>query len=149
MAWSYSGNPGSSLKDEVRFLLQDTDDCEQLMSDGEIEYLLASEGSALKGAIRGIEILMTKYATWTDEKVGQVSVSFSQRVENLGKVLEQLRRRLGLRGAVPYAGGISVADKQSQEADGDRVSPSFTRHMHDIAVQTTEAEAEEDDAEDL
>lgn len=40
MAWSYSGDPGASDKDEVRFLIQDVDTGLQLLSDEEIQFLL-------------------------------------------------------------------------------------------------------------
>ena len=40
MTWAYSGDPSSSDLDEVRFLIQDTDNGLQLLSDEEIEFLL-------------------------------------------------------------------------------------------------------------
>jgi hypothetical protein len=39
--WTYSGDPATSDKDEVRFLMGDTDDDFQLMSDEEIAYVIA------------------------------------------------------------------------------------------------------------
>lgn len=41
MPWSYSGNPASSDRDEVRFLVGDTDQLMPLLADEEIDYLLA------------------------------------------------------------------------------------------------------------
>lgn len=38
--WSYSGDPSTSDKDEVRFLLQDVDPNVPLLSDPEIQYLV-------------------------------------------------------------------------------------------------------------
>lgn len=40
MAWSYSGDPSTSKKDEVRFLIGDTNINQQILSDEEIEYML-------------------------------------------------------------------------------------------------------------
>lgn len=40
MTWSYSGDPASSPRDEVRFLTQDVDNGLQLLSDEEIDFLL-------------------------------------------------------------------------------------------------------------
>ena len=39
MTWSYSGNPGASDLDHIRFLIQDTDTTDQLFSNEELTYL--------------------------------------------------------------------------------------------------------------
>jgi hypothetical protein len=39
-AFSYSGDPATSARDEVRFLTQDTDETCPLLSDNDLEYLL-------------------------------------------------------------------------------------------------------------
>lgn len=41
MSWNYSGNPATSDLDEVRFLLQDTDETTPLFEDEEIQYSIA------------------------------------------------------------------------------------------------------------
>jgi hypothetical protein len=41
-AWTYSGDPASSPRDELRFLVQDTDPDLALLSDGECDYLLGA-----------------------------------------------------------------------------------------------------------
>lgn len=41
MGWTYSGDPDTSPKDEVRFHLQDTDTGFQLLTDEEISWLIA------------------------------------------------------------------------------------------------------------
>ena len=45
MSWSYSGNPADSQKDELRFILGDTNMSEPVMQDEELEYLIAEYGS--------------------------------------------------------------------------------------------------------
>ena len=40
MSWSYSGDPATSDKDEVRFYLQDTDAGFPLLTDEEIQWLI-------------------------------------------------------------------------------------------------------------
>jgi hypothetical protein len=42
MAWSYSGNPTSSVRDEVRFILQDTEITLPLLQNEELDYLLST-----------------------------------------------------------------------------------------------------------
>ena len=42
MTWTYSGDPTDSVRDELRFILQDTDEAFQLLLDEELDYLLAA-----------------------------------------------------------------------------------------------------------
>lgn len=42
MTWSYSGNPSASDTDKYRFLIGDTNENEPILSDQEIEYVVAT-----------------------------------------------------------------------------------------------------------
>ena len=140
MGFSYSENPASSDRDQLRFLIQDTNCDDVLFQDAELDWLLLEAGSPLNAAIRAVETLLAKWAGKCDEKVGQVSVSFSQKVDNYKKLLETLKRRVGISGGVPYAGGIRISDKQRQREDGDRVSPAFTKHRDDFPQNSQDNE---------
>lgn len=130
MAWSYTGNPGASAKDQVRFLLGDTDECDQLLQDGEITWLLSQYNNApMNAAIRGCEVLMMKFGRLVDESVGSVRMSYSQRVGAFTKLQVMLRNRLATEDCSWFAGGISVSQVQTVDANADRVRPSFTRNM--------------------
>ena len=132
MTWSYSGNPGASPKDAVRFLIGDTDKCDPLLEDGEIVWVLAQYNNAPpNAAIRCCEAIMSKFSRMADESMGSVSVSFSQKVTAYRQMLGDLRNRLATEDMAPYAGGISAADVQRVEANTDRVRPDFTKHMDD------------------
>lgn len=45
MAWTYTGDPTSSEKDEYRFIIGDTAATEPILQDGEIEYVLATHSA--------------------------------------------------------------------------------------------------------
>src|SRR5262245_20769600 len=129
MSWNYSGNPSSSPKDDVRFHVGDTDSCDQLLKDGKIKYLLSqSNNSVIAAAIRGCEMIAIKFARLADESVGRVSISFSQKSKAYLNMKEALRQRLVIEDCIPYAGGISQSDKETQETDTDRVQPAFTKN---------------------
>lgn len=145
MAWSYSGNPQSSAKDQVRFLIQDTDSKDQQLTDEEIAFLIELEGSSLKAAIKAVETLYARFARYTDESVGQVRVSWSQRADQYRKLADSLKRHAFVRLAAPYAGGISRADKETREMNDDRVEPIFTRQLHDILPGNEEAATSNDE----
>lgn len=131
MGFSYSGNPQNSEKDEVRFLLGDTDSSRGMLQDAEILYLITSEGSTLHAAVAGAIALAAKFARASDETVGSVSKSYSQRAEAFHKLAKVLKTRDAVRCVAPYAGGISEADKLPNEMDPDAVDPAFRRDLHD------------------
>ena len=77
MTWTYSGNPGSSTRDEVRFLIQDTDTTDQLLSDEELNYLVTAYGDAYGAAVAAVGVLMGTAARAVEESktVGDLSIS--------------------------------------------------------------------------
>jgi hypothetical protein len=128
--WTYSGNPGSSPKDQVRFLIGDTDSKDQLLLDGEITWLLSQANNSPYGAaIRGCEQIMAKFSRMADETVGRVSISFSQKAKGYATLIGQLRQRQAIDDCMPYAGGLSVTDKEARAADRDATQPAFTREI--------------------
>lgn len=142
MVWQYSGNPGYSAKDQVRFLIGDTDSKDPLLLDAEIVWVLSQyNNSPMNAAIRCCETIIAKFSRLADEQVGQVRIDFHQKAEAYTKMLTVLKSRLATEDAAFYAGGISVSDKQTQELNSDRVRPDFTKHMMEneqIAPWTTQ-----------
>lgn len=128
--WTYSGNPANSAKDQTRFLIGDTNESDQLLSDQEIEWLLSQyNNTPINAAIRATESIIGKFSRLADEAVGQVRINFSQKAKAYAITLNMLVNRLAKEDASPFAGGISIAQKQSQVLNNDRVRPDFTKHM--------------------
>ncbi len=78
MAWTYSGNPASSLRDRVRFLIGDTDSTNQLLQDAEIDWLLSQwNNDAYVAATQACNSLATRFAAKSDysKSVGDLSIS--------------------------------------------------------------------------
>lgn len=94
MAWSYSGDPSTSPKDEVRFLIGDTSEDDPLLQDEEIAYLLDQcGGSALAAAVAACEGIVAKLSREADLRSGATSISASQRHAHYAALLTDLRRR--------------------------------------------------------
>lgn len=130
MTWTYSGNPGASALDQVRFLLGDTDKCEQILQDAEITWVLSQYNNVpINAAIRCCEAVMAKYSRMADESVGQVRIAFSQKRDGYRLMRRDLVNRLATEDARPFAGGISKVQEEIVKANPDRIKPSFTRHM--------------------
>lgn len=131
MSWNYSGDPASSNLDAVRFLIGDTVSTDQQVSDEEITWLLSTSSSDVsQAAILAIESLIARYARYPASKtVGDLSISYGDRIKSYRELLTRIRSGLSLDLAEPFAGGISISDKESRESNTDRVGPHFSRDM--------------------
>ena len=127
MSWNYSGDPSSSDLDAVRFLVGDTNSADQQLSDEEINYLLAQYGSPGAASAAAVRTLIAKYARLVDKTVGDLSISYSQRLTAYQALLAQLEEQQAVRTAGLVVGGISKARKATVQADADRVAPAFER----------------------
>lgn len=110
----------------MRFLVKDTDSTRQLIQDEEIDFLLSQNSDNVWGAAADTcDKLVAREAK--SKSVGDLSIAgFGDTYRELGRTY---RMRLASQ-LVPFAGGISVADKLSREQDTDRTPPSFTRALH-------------------
>lgn len=130
MNWTYSGDPTSSERDAVRFEIPDTDSAAQLFSNEEIAYALGQESGVWAAAARCCETLARKFASQADLATGDVKLTYSKQAENLAERAKELRLR-AQGAAVPFAGGISQADKEARAQDEDRVQGAFNRDQFD------------------
>ena len=112
MSWNYSGDPSTSDLDEVRFHLQDTDESDQLMSDEELEFLIATwqpvYDSLLWTASVAAEKVAAKFAREVSVSGDGTSVQISQLQDKYEQLAVSLRdehkARYGAAG-VPSVGG--------------------------------------------
>lgn len=129
----YTGDPANNPLDEVRFLVGDTNLQAEELTDPEVQFLLVDRnGNTLEAAARAAEALASKYSAAVVEKqVGPLRISSGTRgltkAERYLKLAKHLWQRALARSATPYAGGISVADKNARRADTERVKPTFAR----------------------
>lgn len=120
----------SDNKDKVRLLTGDTDTADELLVDAEINLITGQSGSIWSMAADACLAIASKFSRHADQTVGSLSYDFSQRAEQYKmRALDLRRRAVAL--VTPWAGGISIADKQTQEDDSDRVRPAFARGQHE------------------
>ena len=102
MTWSYSGNPGASPKDAVRFACGDTEEAYAFLQDEEIEYLLGGVGNdPRKAAIQACEQILAKLAKKVDYTIGPESVKLSQRYRQYAQLYNRLKGEFAASSAVP------------------------------------------------
>lgn len=134
MTWSYSGDPATSDKDAVRYLIGDTDEDNPLVEDEEIDYTLSIENNVIRASAMVAESIAGKFSRKADRTIGDYSESFSQIHQQYLSLAEKLRRQSKFKNsfkAIPFAGGISRSDKKETKEDSDREKPSFKKGMMD------------------
>lgn len=95
MTWSYSGDPATSQKDEVRFLIGDTDTKEQLLQDEEIQYLLTTTGLVIVAAIKCCDAIIAKFSKDFDYSLSSESNRVTQRLTAYRFLRKTLRTQMG------------------------------------------------------
>jgi hypothetical protein len=125
-------------KDQVRFLMGDTIAEDPQMQDEEIDALLTATGGAVgTAAVVGVRSLAAKYSRQADYWVGDLKLLASQRAQaylRLGGQLAEMGESLLTISRVhqiPFAGGISVSQKELLALDADWPPTSFKKGMHD------------------
>jgi hypothetical protein len=135
MSWSYSGDPADSPLDEVRFLVMDTDTLDQLISDEEIEYIIATwapvYGSPLMYASMVAESIAAKFAREVSYSADGVSVGVEQLQDKYDRLASSLRDQYKQYdvGGGPDVFGVMYSD----QPDGTVKPTMWSLGMHDNA----------------
>lgn len=131
-AWTY--NPmelANSTLYQTRFLIGDILQGDQQITDAEINYAVTQYSNVTLAAASLCRHLANRLARSVDLVQGQLKTNYSQRSTQYFAMSKDLEQR-GMASAVGmYAGGISVADVQSQQENSDRVQPEFMIGMTD------------------
>jgi len=129
VTWSYDNDPENDDGDAVRLECGDTNTDEQLLSDEEIDYCIAKEANVTSAAARACDLIaaeLSREVTMRAGAGGEFQVRMEQAVAHYRQKAADLRARAVLY-ATPYAGGISISDKDAEEERTDRVKPAFSR----------------------
>jgi hypothetical protein len=117
-AVSYSGDPSSSVLDEVRFLISDTNTSHERLSDEEITYainkLRATYTDALMYAAYCADRIADLYAGEVSISADGVSISTEQLQDKYRTMATALRNTYAALhgvGATPYAGGTVAGEE--------------------------------------
>ena len=128
MAFSYT-SPLDGGHHEIRFLVGDVYSDTPLLTDEEILYQLAMSGDTFETAARCCEAIAARLGQESDLSIpGQMQAKLSQRRQAFLEHAQSLRAR-AVFAAMPYAGGISVADKLGVSRDTDRMRSPFYRNQ--------------------
>ena len=136
MTFTYSGDPSTSTRNYVRFLISDTNSSDQLFSDEELNYVITEwSGDAYEAARECAEILIARFAREADstsKSVGDISVSesYSSKIQHYKELAHSILMRR-LRKSPPRI----VANSESLKSTNDRIiddyNTDFFAGIHD------------------
>lgn len=132
MSWTYVLTNGIG---QVRYLMGDTLSTDPLTNtDEEITFCLSANNSDIyRSASYGCRAWAAKLnqAISVDQGARGWKLDRNAQVLRLEKRALELDAQAGVfSGITPYAGGISIADKQGRESNADRVQPGNTVPTH-------------------
>jgi len=131
MTWTFASTGDfSTSRDQVRIFVGDVDSTDPLLTDEEITYAVAQGGTVRGAAALAADWIAALFSRRADKSVGDLSLSASQKSKQYAELAARLRREQ-VTLSLPYFGGISIAAKDTREADADRVLPAFTMTMLD------------------
>jgi hypothetical protein len=133
VTWTYDTSQiGNSPMMQVRYLVGDTKSSDQQAQDEEINFALTQRPSIYGAAAIVCRSLASKLSREADTVDKDLRTTLSARAKAYSARAAEYDVAAAIRGgALPYAGGISVADKVLNEQDTDRVPPAFTVDMDD------------------
>ena len=92
--WSYSADPSSSDKDQVRFLIGDIDTNEQLLADEEINFLVGRHDTIWGACAEACESIAAQYSKRADVGLGGgMDSDLSQKAEQYRKRADEFRKK--------------------------------------------------------
>lgn len=131
---SYTGDPATRPIDRVRLYVGDTVAPFDL-TDNEIALFLSeADAEPLPAAVKAASALAIRFARLVDATEGDVSRSYSQRYKQFAETAKSLAADLATATAseavpIPWAGGISWSENETNAGDGDLVPPYFYEGM--------------------
>lgn len=130
----YTNNPFNNPVDRIRLMVGDisTSTSGEFLDDVQYLYLLSVAPNQYSAAALTCTVLAAKNGgNAITKKVGDLSYTKGDAsYYNALKTQFTIMSALQPSGA-PYAGGITISDKQNVEADANRVQPFFHREIFD------------------
>lgn len=133
MTWSYLPQiaPIKPLY-QVRMAIGDTLINDQQLQDEEILQFLAGRTTFYGACADACRSLAAKFSRSVTMKGGGSTANYSDLAKAYLRMATSFENKAVLSGSgMPYAGGISVADKTAQEQNTDRVKPQFNIDSND------------------
>ena len=136
MTFTYSGDPSTSVRNYVRFLINDTDSTNALFSDEELNYVISEwSNDAYEAARECAEILIARFAREADstsKSVGDISVSesYAQKIAHYKELAHSILMRK-MRKSPPRPWANSEYLKSTDDRNVTDFNTDFHVGIHD------------------
>lgn len=130
MAFTWTGDPGASTIESIRWEVADTDSTNPKFQDAEIQYAYDQEETVYNASARLCEQLQARYSDAASRVMGPLKVDLSDLAKFYAYKAKALRKRATVYGKA-YVGGISKAKEETFEEDSDLKQPIFSEGMMD------------------
>ena len=115
MTWSYSGDPQNSPLDYVRTMIGDVEPTEPLLSDEQLNAVIAPESDMLVASSYAAKLVAAQYMRKADYKTPDgFSISASQISQHFSRLARDYWER-AVEGKLPFCGGLQEAEAQDIE----------------------------------
>lgn len=125
---AYTNQPRTNPRDAIRLLVGDvsTSTSREYLSDVDYDFFISACPNNYSAAALACNSLAAVFGgAGSKKKVGDLEITRAD-AAYYRDLAKQLQRMSALQSA-PYAGGISVSDKDTQRGDTDQTRPSFER----------------------
>jgi hypothetical protein len=120
MAWSYSGDPASSTRDTIRFMIGDTDTSDQLLNNAEIDYYITLHGTNSRIASESARAVAAKFARNMSRAVGGLQADFAAKYRQYMELADNLLKKEESEPTSPFLSGWNRVDKDDRFDNPDR-----------------------------
>lgn len=135
---SYSPDDLSSSRNQVRLLIQDTSSTGALFSDTEVDFFVDNTPDVRSAARMAASSLKARYSSQVSKTVGKLRIQLSDKAKFYGELADEFKDLAKSGGSLQvFSGGISVSDKNTQDADTDRTDYDFKRGQFDLPNSIT------------
>jgi len=142
--WTYSGDPGKSPADAVRFLVGDTIRARPLLDDREVAYIVGRNANINIAAAEACEALWSRFLAISDYNVGSVSKKFSDVAAKFKERAADFRSEAARGSALVSFPATLRSTKRALETDSDLAPPQFSIGLADspLALQLNDEVSE-------
>jgi len=128
MTFTYFSDDLTTTLNQVRRLIGDVNSTSAEFQDAEINFFIDQEANIFGAASLASEALAAKYADQVDKEVDDLKIRASQKHAHYEALSTKYRATSKVKGSPQvFAGGISKAQKLTEQQDTDRVEPDFSR----------------------
>lgn len=133
MAYTYSSALSTNL-DKVRFLIGDTTETDDSLSDAEITGILTMYPSVHRAAAAICDRKAADFASRPDISIDGASFRYGERAkmyQELAKAIRSSEKSAAGGFGLPFVGGVSASEIASEELDTDRQANKFPEPVFD------------------